>query len=127
NVPADDCVDLTGRLPILDVRLHTLNILDSFCGRTTLQGSKGRVVEVHRDDRAIRTDKTRREEGDVTNTATKIQNVHPRGYSCTAEELFGKGIQQRRLKYQTTAFAVIMTHHISGGVRHAPSLAGSGS
>ena len=112
NVPADDCVDFMGRLPFLDIGLHARDVLNSFCGRTSLEGFKGGIVKVHGGDRTVRADQTRREDGDVTDTATKIQNVHTRGDACTMEELLSKRIQQRRLKYETTAFAVIMTHHI---------------
>src|SRR5262245_42822780 len=105
NVAADDCIDFAGRLPFLNIGLHTLDVLDSFCGRPSFEGFKGDVVKVQGSDRTIRTDKPRREDGDVTNTATNIDKVHAEGDSGTAEELFCKRIQQRRLKYETTAFA----------------------
>src|SRR5215468_1439192 len=125
NVSADDCVDLSSRLPVLDIGLHALDVLNAFCGCTSLEGFERRIVKVHGGDRTVRADQTRREDGDVTDTATKIQNVHTRGDACTIEELLSKRIQHRRLKYETTAFAVIMTHHICGGVRHEPRVAGN--
>src|SRR5262252_6778815 len=66
NVSADDSVDLTSRLPVLDIGLHALDVSNSFCGRTGLEGFKGRIVKVHGGDRAVIADKTRREDRDVT-------------------------------------------------------------